>query len=149
MAEFMRVKYENPKLKQSEIANQLGMSSRTIQRYRKDINMLSPYRINRNNTNKRTKKAKNTNFDDDSHHEAEVKRLRKTSNDFKRSQSTSNENSKKAKTKNNLKVGSVQENVEINEHFLDKILKNDDRWTLIRVIISLYSYSYSSITIFL
>ena len=27
MADFMRVKYENPKMIQSEIANQLGMSS--------------------------------------------------------------------------------------------------------------------------
>ena len=52
MADFMKVKYENPKLKQSEIANQLGLSSSTIQRYKNDINMLSPYRINPNNTNK-------------------------------------------------------------------------------------------------
>ena len=37
-----------------------------------------------------------------------------TSNDLKRPQLTSNENSKKAKTKNNLKGGSVQENIEIN-----------------------------------
>ena len=62
MADFMRVKYENPKMKQSEIANQLVMSSLTLQRYRNDINMLSPYRINPNNTNKRTKKVKNTDF---------------------------------------------------------------------------------------
>ena len=53
MADFMRVKYENPRLKQSEIANQIGMSSSTVQRYRNDINMLSPYRINPNNTKKR------------------------------------------------------------------------------------------------
>ena len=58
MAYFMRVKYENPKMKQSEIANQLGMSSYTLQRYRNDINMLSPYRINPNNVKKRTKKTK-------------------------------------------------------------------------------------------
>ena len=44
-ADFMRIKYENPKLKHSEIANQLGYSTSTLQRYRKDINMLSPYRI--------------------------------------------------------------------------------------------------------
>ena len=50
MADFMRNKYENPKMKQSEIANQLGMSSSTLQRYRNDINMFSPYRINPNNT---------------------------------------------------------------------------------------------------
>ena len=52
IADFMRLKYENPKMKQSEIANQLGYSSSTLQRYRKGINMLSPYRINPNNTNK-------------------------------------------------------------------------------------------------
>ena len=42
MADFMRLKYENPTMKQSEIANQLSLSSSTIQRYRNDINMLSP-----------------------------------------------------------------------------------------------------------
>ena len=123
MADFMRFKYENPKLKQSEIANQLGMFSGTIQRYRNDIYMLSPYRINPNNTNKRTKKAKNTNFDDDSQHEADVERLQMTSNDFKRSHSTSNENNRKAKTKNNLEGGT---NIEINEHCLNENLKNND-----------------------
>ena len=57
MADFMRVNYENPKLKQSEIANQFGSSSSTLQRYKNDINMLSPYRINPNNTKKRSKKG--------------------------------------------------------------------------------------------
>ena len=52
MADFMKVKYENPRLKQSEIADRLGMSSSTLQRYRYDINMLSPYRISPNNTKK-------------------------------------------------------------------------------------------------
>ena len=60
MADFMRVKYENPRMKQSEIANQLGMSSSTLQRYRNDINMLSPYRITPNNGKKRSKKPKST-----------------------------------------------------------------------------------------
>ena len=45
-----------------------------------------------------------------------------TSNDIK---TTSNDNNKKTKTKNNLKGGFVQENIEINEHYLDKILKNN------------------------
>ena len=31
MADFMRLKYENPKMKQPEIANQLSLSSSTIQ----------------------------------------------------------------------------------------------------------------------
>ena len=79
----MRVKYENPRLKQSELANQLGYSSSTLQRNRNDINMLSPYRINSNNTNKRTKKASNTNFDNNSQTNHEVKRPQTTSNDLK------------------------------------------------------------------
>ena len=80
MADFMRMKYENPKMKQSEIANQLGLSSSTLQRYRSDINMLSPYRINPNNTNKWTKKVKNTDFDNDSNHEHNLKRPQMTLN---------------------------------------------------------------------
>ena len=59
MADFMRVKYENPKMKQSEIANQLCVSSSNIQRYRNDINMLSPYRVSQNNTKKTIKKGFN------------------------------------------------------------------------------------------
>ena len=126
MTDFMRVKYENPKMKQSEIANQIGLSTSTLQRYRNDRNMFSPYRINPNNTEKQSKKVKNTDFDDNSHHETDVKRPQMTSNDLKRPQSTSNEISKKTKAKNNSKGGSVQENDEIDEHFLDKALKNNN-----------------------
>ena len=46
-----------------------------------------------------------------------------TSNDLK---TTSNDNNKKTKTKNNLKGGSVQDNIEINEQHLDKTLQNND-----------------------
>ena len=81
-ANFMRLKYENPKMKQSETANQLSLSSSTIQRYRNDINMLSPYRINPNNNHKRTKMGKITDFDNDSHHEVDVKRPQMTSKDL-------------------------------------------------------------------
>ena len=123
----MKVKYENPKMKQSEIANQLGISSSTIQRYRNDINMLSPYRISANKTKKRSKKALNTDFNNDSHHEPDDKRPQMTSNDLKRPQTISNEKSKKTKTKNNSKGGYMQENIEINEHYLDEILKINDR----------------------
>ena len=86
MVDFMRVKYENPKMKQSEIANQLGLSSSTVQRYRNDINMLSPYRIQPNNTNKRTKKVKNNDFVNNSHDETDVKRPQMTSKDLNRHQ---------------------------------------------------------------
>ena len=98
---------------QSEISSQLNMSSSTIKRYRNDINMLSPYRISANNVKKRTKKAK---IDD--------------IGDFKRPQMTpidSETNSKEPvkNKKNKLKGGAIQENIEINEHYLDKILKNN------------------------
>ena len=89
--------------------------------------MLSPYRINPKNNHKRTKNVKNTDFDNNSHHEVDVKRHQMTSNDLKRPQLTSNESSKKTKTKNNLKAGSIQQNIEIDEHYLDKVLKNNDR----------------------
>ena len=121
MADFMRGKYENLKMKQSEIANQLGLSSSTLQSYRNDINMPSPYRINPSNTNKRTKKTLNTNFDNNSHHEPDVKRPQMTSINLKTTQTKSNK-----KNKNILKAASVQENIEINEHCLDKILHNND-----------------------
>ena len=79
MTDFMRIKYENPRMKQSEIANQLNLSSSFLQRYRNDINMLSPYRIQPNNTNKRIKKDKNTNFDKTSHCDPDLKKPQITS----------------------------------------------------------------------
>ena len=115
MNDFMNIKYQNPKMTQSEISSQLNMSSSTIKRYRNDINMLSPYRNNSNNVKKRSKKAKIDDIGD-------PKRAQLTSNDLK---TTSND--KKTRSKNNLKGGSVQEdNIEINEHYLDKILKNNN-----------------------
>ena len=85
----MRVNYENPKLKQSEIVNQVSCSTSTLQRYRNDIIMLSPYRIQPNNTDKRRKKVKNTNFDNNSHLDYDLERSQMTSNvskDFNRVQ---------------------------------------------------------------
>ena len=89
MPDFMRIKYENPRLEQSEVANHLGYSTSTLQRYINDIYMLSPYKIQPNNTNKRTRKPLNTNFDNNSHREHDLKRPRLTPNDFKRPQSAS------------------------------------------------------------
>ena len=89
MADFMRLKYENPKLKQSEIANQLSLPSSTLQRYRNDINMLSPYRIDPNNTNKRSKKVKKTDFENDTQPNHDNKRPQMTSNNLKSSQTKS------------------------------------------------------------
>ena len=88
--DFMYIKYQNPKMKQSEIANELNLSSSTVQRYRNDINMLSPYRINPNNVEKRSKKAKIDDIGD-------LKRPQMTSNDLK---TTSNEPVKNKKKTN-------------------------------------------------
>ena len=55
IADFVRMKDENLKLKHSERAIQLGYSSSTLPRCRNDINLVSPYRIQPNNTNRRTK----------------------------------------------------------------------------------------------
>ena len=54
--DFMEEKYNNPRLTQKEICNQLGVTDRTIRRYRDDIKMDSPYRIN--NNKKKTLKQK-------------------------------------------------------------------------------------------
>ena len=114
MNDFMNIKYQNPKMTQSEISSQLNMSPSTIQIYRNDINMIS-YRINPNNVEKQQKKAKLDNNGD-------LKRPYLTSDDLK---TTSND--KKTRSKNVLKAGSVHEkNIEINEHYLDKILKNNN-----------------------
>ena len=48
----------------SQISSQLNMSPSTIQRYRNDINMISPYRINPKNVKKQRKKTKIDNNDD-------------------------------------------------------------------------------------
>ena len=87
MNDFMNIKYQNPKMTQSEISSQLNMSFSTIKRYRNDINMLSPYRISPNNVKKRSKKAKIDNND-------EPKRPQMTSNDLK---ITSNDKKQKQK----------------------------------------------------
>ena len=42
----MEEKYNNPKLTRKEYCNQLGFTDRSIRRYRDDIKMDSPYRIN-------------------------------------------------------------------------------------------------------
>ena len=111
MNDFMNIKYQNPKMTQSEISSQLNMSSSTIKRYRNDINMFSPYRINPNNVKKHTKRAKIDNI-------SELKRPQMTSID-----SETNSKEPVKNKKNKLKGGSIQENDEINEHYLDKILK--------------------------
>ena len=85
--------------------------------------MLSPYRIQPNNTNKRTKKVSNTNSDKNLHREPDVERLQMTSNDVVKPETNMKSN---RGNKNIVKTGSIQGNIEINEHNLGEILNIDD-----------------------
>ena len=123
MADFLRMKYENPKLKQSQKANPKCYSSSTLQTYGNDINMLSPYKIQPNNTIKRLKKVSNTNFDNNSHRDHDFKRPQLTSNDLVKPESNTKSNKK---NKNVVKSGFVHENIEINDECLDEILHNNN-----------------------
>ena len=92
----MESKSVNPKLGQDQIAKELGCPSSTSQRYRHDINMLSPYRIPLNR-HKRRQKILNTSFDDNSNREHDLKSPQMTSKD-------ANENDKSVSTKVKTKI---------------------------------------------
>ena len=62
--DFMEAKYDNPKLTQKEICNQLGFSDRAIRRYRDDIKMDSPYRSSKSKKKKPKQTPINSNNDD-------------------------------------------------------------------------------------
>ena len=60
MAKFMEIKPINPKMKQTEIAKELAISTSTFERYRIEIIMHSPYRILQlTNTHTRKQKVSN------------------------------------------------------------------------------------------
>ena len=95
MARITEIKFMNPKLKQKKISNELCFLSSTIQLYRNDIKLQSPYKSNNPNITS------------------------KTSNDLKRSQMVSKDEigkpvSKKLKSKNVLKVGYPNDDNPIN-----------------------------------
>ena len=104
-AKFMEIKSANPKLKQSEIARELKIAYSTLQRYRRELNMLSPYRLPPSSkTHTRKQKTSNNTKQD----------LRMTSNDLKLTSkdlkmTSKDENdelvSRKVKTKNNSRGG--------------------------------------------
>ena len=79
LAKFMPIEFEIRKLKQSKLADQLGYSSSTLQRYRNVINIHSLYKIQPNNTNKRSKTVSITTHDNKSHRENDLKRPEMTS----------------------------------------------------------------------
>ena len=82
MAKFLEIKSNNPRLKQSEIAKLLELSSSTIQRYRREIIMLSLYRMPQSSKTNHTRKqtTPNTNLDD---FKVSSNDLKMTSNDLK------------------------------------------------------------------
>ena len=122
----MCINFENAKLKQSEIENQLGFSLSTLQRYRNDVNVLSMYRNHPNYTNKRTEKASNTNFENNSQSDYDLKQPQMTSNDLRMISEIVNEHCKKVETKNNIKGGLLHENGETNDHYLDEVFQKND-----------------------
>ena len=108
----MQIEFENPKLRQSEVAHHLGYSSSTLQRNRIDIKLLPLNRILSNATKKRSKKVSITNLDIKSHQEGDLKRPRLTSIDLNKRDTNTNS---KARNKYILKGGSVHEKIEIND----------------------------------
>ena len=52
MSTFLRKKPNNPKLKQNELAMQLGCSDSTVKKYRNQIHMLNPYDRKKNESKK-------------------------------------------------------------------------------------------------
>ena len=79
--------------------------------------------INLNNINKRTKKTSNTSSNNNLHQDPDLKRPQVTSNDLNQLRMRM---LNLLKTKKNIvRAGSVHDNVEINEHYLDEIVHNN------------------------
>ena len=127
MAKFIQIKFENPKMKQSETTDHLRYSSSTLKTYRNHINMLSRYRIQPKITNRRKKKVLITNFDNNSRRENDLK-VSKYLNwpeiNLTQTFVKPDMNKKSNKRKKTLKGGSMHENVEFNEENLDEIVHN-------------------------
>ena len=108
MTRFLEIKSVNPKLKQNQIAKQLGCSSINLQLYGIDKKMLSLYTIP-SNSHKRKQQISNREHD--------LERPQMTSKES----SPKNENDKLKK--NQLKGGG---NIEIIDEKLDEILNNNN-----------------------
>ena len=99
----------NPRLRQDQKAKEIGCSSITLQRYRKEINLLSPHGIPPSLKTNHTRKQKtsNTKLDD----------IKVTSNDLKAISSEHGKN-KKSRLKGGAKI-------EFNEKNFDEIIHNN------------------------
>ena len=117
MAKFMEIESINPNLKQSAIARELKISSSTLQRYSRDLKMLSPYRISpTSNTHTRKQKTSNP-----TEHDLKISStdLKINSNDLK---ITSNEAVKYMKNK--LKGGMTDDNPTLARDFFEQIFSS-------------------------
>ena len=114
MADFIQMKYENPKLKQSELAKQLGYSSSTLHRYRNDINMLYHTEVNQITPINEQKMFQLQTL-------ITIHIVIMTSNDLVKHNTKSIK-----KNKIILKDGSIHEDIEINDQYLDEILDYND-----------------------
>ena len=111
--DFMEEKYNNPRLTQKEICNQLGFTDRTIRRYRDDIKKDSPYRKS-NHKKKKPKQSPDT----------KTKNISKNEN----TKSVPNE-----KSKNNvIKGGNVSDIHTISgKELIDQAFQNDKAKTIL------------------
>ena len=105
MVKFQEIKSINPKLKQSEISKKLAISTSTLQRYKREINMLSPYRIILS-SNTKARKQKTSNHTQrnlkmtSNDHKMTSNDFKMTSKDIKRTSIDTNKN-----TRNKIKGG--------------------------------------------
>ena len=117
--DFMELKYNNPRLTQKQICNQLGFSDSTIKRYRNDINMDSPYRSN-NYKKKKIRKIPDTPTENISKNENTKKDI---------DESTKNkiiEKRIKNRLKNDIKGGNISDNHKISsKEIIDYAFKDN------------------------
>ena len=117
--DFMEEKYNNPRLTQKEICNHLGVTDRTIRRFRNDIQMESPYR-NNNNKKKKPKKSLDTKTENISKNENN-----KTDID-ESSKNKIIEKRIKNRLKNNIKGGNISNSHSISTNeIIDYAFQND------------------------
>ena len=111
MARFMETKSNNPKLTQKQIAKSLGYSDSTVKRYRNDIKMASPYRIDD------LKRPRLTPIESkiDSRYAIESKVELETT------AKSQNNNTKTKRKSKNVVAGSLQSSI-INEEYLDNLI---------------------------
>ena len=132
MAKFLEIKSINPKLKQSGIAKELKISTCTIQRHGREMNMLSPYRISPNTNYTRKQKISNINIDDV---KLSSKDLKMTTNDTKTSS-----NEPVRPKKNKLKGGDPSKICICGKDFIERAFSSNQMDEFIEIIKKILIY---------